>query len=203
MLDSGNLVLATQNSVYLWECFNRPTDTILPTNTIGRLGKLVARYSETNYSNGRFQFSLQSVGNLMLQTIDFPLDSANSNYWSCETVGSGFPVVFNQSGSIYVAAVNESILKMISSNAGSTQDFYTVILEYDGVFRHYVYPEGHNISNSTSWPLDWIPMSNFIPSNICSDITEGTGGGACGFNSYCQLGDDQRPQFRKKKKKIL
>ncbi|KAG6630024.1 hypothetical protein CIPAW_14G126200, partial [Carya illinoinensis] len=194
MLDSGNLVLATQNSVYLWESFNHPTDTILPTNTIGLLGKLVSRYSKTNYSNGRFQFSLQSNGNFVLQTRDFPLDSANSDYWSTETVGSGFQVVFNQSGSIYVAAVNGSILNMMSSNAGSTQDFYQrAILEYDGVFRHYVYPKRPNISSSRSWPLVWTPISNFIPPIIC-DILEDTGGGACGFNSYCKLGDDERPR---------
>ncbi|KAF5471277.1 hypothetical protein F2P56_011721 [Juglans regia] len=195
MLDSGNLVLATQNSVYLWESFDHPTDTILPTNTIARFGKLVARYSEKNYSNGRFQFSLQSDGNLVLQTIAFPLDSANSDYWSSKTGGSGYQVVFDQSGSIYIEAENGSILNNISSNAGSTQDFYQrAILEYDGVFRHYVYPKSHNISNSMSWPLAWSPMSEFIPSNICTDITDATGGGACGFNSYCQLGDNQRPR---------
>ncbi|KAG7948015.1 hypothetical protein I3843_14G124600 [Carya illinoinensis] len=194
MLDSGNLVLATQNSVYLWESFNLPTDTILPTNTIGRLGKLVARYSETNYSNGRFQFSLKSDGNLVLQTRDVILDTANSEYWSSETAGSGFQVVFNESGSIYVAAVNGSI-KMISSNAVSMQDFYQrAILEYDGVFRHYVYPRRLNISNSTSSPLAWTPLSPFIPSNICTDTSERIGSGACGFNSYCQLGDNQKPR---------
>ncbi|KAG2671304.1 hypothetical protein I3760_14G128100 [Carya illinoinensis] len=194
MLDSGNLVLATQNSVYLWESFKFPTDTILPTNTIGQDGKLVARYLEKNYSNGRFQLSLKSDGNLVLQTRHFPLDSANHDYWSTDTVGSGFQVVFNQSGSIYVAAKNGSILNMISSYAGSTQDFYQrAILEYDGVFRHYLYPKRPNISNSTSWPSAWTSTSN-IPPNVCH-IMEDTGGGACGFNSYCKLeGHDQRPR---------
>ncbi|KAI5321269.1 hypothetical protein L3X38_030340 [Prunus dulcis] len=31
MLDSGNFVLANRNSTNLWESFNHPTDTILPT----------------------------------------------------------------------------------------------------------------------------------------------------------------------------
>ncbi|KAG7948019.1 hypothetical protein I3843_14G124900 [Carya illinoinensis] len=199
MLDSGNLVLATQNSVYLWESFNLPTDTILPTNTIGPNGKLVARYSETNYSDGRFrfQFSVQADGNLVLQTRHFPSDSANHGYWSSDTVGSGFQVVFNQSGSIYVEAKNGSILKMISSNAGSTQDFYQrAILEYDGIFRHYVYPKHPNISNSKSWPSARTTLSPFIPSNICIAIKELIGSGVCGFNSYCELGEDRRPQCK-------
>ena len=36
-------------------------------------------------------------------------------------------------------------------------------------------------------------MSSFIPENICTAITAGPGSGACGFNSYCTMGDDQRP----------
>ena len=66
MLDNGNFVLANQSSAYLWQRFNHPTDTILPTNIMNMGGKLVARYAETNYSDGRFQFTLQPDGNLVL-----------------------------------------------------------------------------------------------------------------------------------------
>ncbi|KAB1221108.1 G-type lectin S-receptor-like serine/threonine-protein kinase RLK1 [Morella rubra] len=194
MLDSGNLVLASTDTVYLWQSFDNPTDTILPTKTLRQPGKLVSRYSKTSYSNGRFQFTVKPDGNLVLETRAFPMDSSNEAYWSSKTVGSGFQVVFNQSGSVYLAARNGSILKMISSDAGSTEDFYQrAILEYDGVFRHYLYPKSTTISRSGRWPEAWSPLSSFIPSNICGDITQGTGSGACGFNSYCTLGNDQRP----------
>ncbi|KAG2671307.1 hypothetical protein I3843_14G125200 [Carya illinoinensis] len=198
MLDSGNLVLATQNSVNLWESFNLPTDTILPTNTIGPNGKLVARYSETNYSVGRFQFSVQADGNLVLQARDLAADSSYPVYWSSGTVGTASEVFFNESGSIYVKALNGSILKMISeSNSESTQEFYQrAILEYDGVFRHYIYPKRPNISNSKSWPSAWTLLLPIIPSNICTAVMELIGSGACGFNSYCELGEDQRPQCK-------
>jgi hypothetical protein len=192
MLDSGNFVLASRDTVYLWESFDHPTDTILPTQTMNQGSKLVARYSEGKYANGRFQFTLQSDGNLVLETRAFPLNSSNSAYWSSETVGSGFEVVFDQSGSIYLKGKNGSRVKTITSTAGSTQDFYQrAILEYDGVFRHYIYPKS---ITEILWPMARSSLSTFIPSNICNVIQEGTGGGACGFNSYCSLGDDQRPK---------
>uniref|UniRef100_A0A2N9F8M9 Non-specific serine/threonine protein kinase n=1 Tax=Fagus sylvatica TaxID=28930 RepID=A0A2N9F8M9_FAGSY len=155
--------------------------------------KLVAHYSEGNYSNGRFQFTLQMGGNLVLETRALPLDSPNSDYWLSGTVGNGFEVVFNQSGSIYLTDINGSILQTITSSAGSTQDFYQrAVMEYDGVFIHYVYPKNSTNTNIAGrWPMAWSNLP-LIPPNMCL-LTEDMGSGACGFNSYCKLGNDQRP----------
>ncbi|KAK1548945.1 hypothetical protein Q3G72_024113 [Acer saccharum] len=190
MLDAGNFVLAGWEYPRLWDSFDNPTDTILPTQILNWDSKLTARYSDKNYSSGRFELALRSNGNLVLYTIAFPLESANSDYWSTETAGSGFQLIFNQSGNIYIIARNESIIYMLSSDAGSEQDFYQrAILEHDGVFRHYVYPK--NTSSSIErWGMQWSTLS-FKPPNIC-EITQATGSGACGFNSYCRFGD-QRP----------
>ncbi|KAI5596257.1 hypothetical protein BDE02_03G194400, partial [Populus trichocarpa] len=46
---------------------------------------------------------------------------------------------------------------------------------------------------STRWAMAWTTLPNFIPSNICVVIRGPVGSGACGFNSYCIVGDDQRP----------
>ncbi|KAK2641344.1 hypothetical protein Ddye_023107 [Dipteronia dyeriana] len=191
MLDAGNFVLAGRENPRLWDSFDHPTDTILPTQILNRDRKLTARYSEKNYSSGRFELTLRTNGNLVLYTIAFPLESANSDYWSTKTAGSGFQLIFNQSGNIYLIATNESIIYMLSSDAGSEQDFYRrAILEHDGVFRHYVYPK--NTSSSIErWGMQWSTLS-FTPPNICM-IEEATGNGACGFNGYCRFGDDQRP----------
>ncbi|KAJ7954941.1 Receptor-like protein kinase [Quillaja saponaria] len=188
MLDTGNFVLANQDSVYLWESFGQPTDTILPTQTLSQPSKLVSRYTETNYSSGRFQFVLQEDGHLSLYTTKFPLDSVNFAYLTTQIFGNGFELFFNKSGSIYVRASNGSIISMVL-NSSSSQDFYQrAILEHDGVFRQYLYPKG-NSSSVQRWPMAWSVVS-FIPSNICS-IVENIGSGACGFNSYCM--QDQRP----------
>lgn len=50
MLDTRNFVLVNEGSVCLWESFNEPTDTLLPTQNFPQGRLRVARYSETNYS---------------------------------------------------------------------------------------------------------------------------------------------------------
>ncbi|KAF3956402.1 hypothetical protein CMV_018467 [Castanea mollissima] len=158
--------------------------------------KLVAHYSERNKSNGRLQFALQTDGNLVLQTLAYPIDWSNTAYWLSGTIGSGFQVVFNESGSIYLTTRNGSILTVISSNPSSTQDFYQrAIMEYDEVFTQYVYPKNStNSSNAGSWPMAWSSLV-YIPPNICY-LLEDIGSGACGFNSYCVLEDDRKPNCR-------
>ena len=90
MLDSGNFVLASQDGGHLWQSFDHPIDAMLPTQTMSLGSKLVAHYSERNYSNGRFQFQLQTDGNLVLQTLAFPIYWSNTAYWLSGTIGSGF-----------------------------------------------------------------------------------------------------------------
>ena len=196
MHDTGNFVLASQDGGYLWQSFDHPTDTILPTQTMSLGSKLVAHYSERNNYNGRLQFALQTNGNLVLQTLAYPIDWSNTAYWLSGTIGSGFQVVFNESGSIYLTTRNGSILTVISSNPSSTQDFYQrAIMEYDGVFTQYVYPKNStNSSNAGRWPMAWSSLV-YIPPNICY-LLEDIGSGACGFNSISVLEDDRKPNCR-------
>ncbi|CAA3021510.1 G-type lectin S-receptor-like serine threonine-kinase RLK1 [Olea europaea subsp. europaea] len=192
MLDTGNFVLANNNSVVLWQSFGEPTDTLLPTQTLNKDGKLVSSFSKTNYSRGRFLFTLQTDGNLVSYTRNFPLDDVIFAYWSTQTVGSGFKLIFNRVGYIFLVAENGTILNYLSSNKALTREFYQrAILDYDGVFRHYVYPKSSNSSGSRA--MAWSTI-NFIPTNICLRITQDTGSGACGFNSICSFGTDQIPK---------
>ncbi|KAK2641340.1 hypothetical protein Ddye_023103 [Dipteronia dyeriana] len=195
MLDTGNFVLAGRDSVILWESFDTPTDKILPTQTMNQGSKLIARISDSNYSSGRFMFMLQSDGNLLLYTTKYLTEEVNYAYWSTQdsTIDSGFQVIFDQTGYLYVIAKNGSILNVVFSNkaSNSTHDFYQrATVDSDGVFRQYVYPKSSN-SSAGKWSLAWSTLS-FIPSNICSRIQGVTGSGACGFNSYCSLADDRK-----------
>ncbi|GLT82271.1 hypothetical protein SLE2022_006690 [Rubroshorea leprosula] len=194
MLDTGNFVLASQDSNNLWESFNLPTDTLVPTQILKPGDQLVARYAQTNYSGGRFTFVMQLNGDLAAYTTRFPLDAVNTNYWASNTKGSGVRVIFNQSGYIYLEAKNGSKLSYITSSGYSSKDYYQLaIFEYDGVFRHYVYPKNNSVTAGK--PVAWSLLFH-IPGDICTSIANYEGSGACGYNSYCIIGNDQRPKCR-------
>ncbi|ONH99251.1 hypothetical protein PRUPE_6G021000 [Prunus persica] len=189
MLDSGNFVLANRNSTNLWESFNHPTDTILPTQTLNRNSTLYGSYTKTNYSKGRFLFTLESKGILALYTANFPLESPNFRYWATQTEGVGFQVIFNESGYIYLTDINGSLLSMVSNKEVSLHDYYQrATLDFDGVLRHYIYPKS-NGSSEGKGTRNWSTVS-FKPPNICTAISEKIGGGACGFNSLCKHEDE-------------
>ncbi|KAK3205073.1 hypothetical protein Dsin_019119 [Dipteronia sinensis] len=120
------------------------------------------------------------------------METANYAYWSTQTsIGNGFQMIFNQSGYMYLIARNRSILNQVFSNKVSTEDFYQrAIVDYDGFFRQYIYSKSLG-SSAGNWPMAWSVLSS-VPSNICLSIKGDTGSGACGFNSYCSLGGDQR-----------
>ncbi|KAK6138365.1 hypothetical protein DH2020_027894 [Rehmannia glutinosa] len=192
MLDSGNFVLARNNSVVVWQSFDHPTDTLLPAQVLSQDGSLFSSFSERNFSRGRFKFILQTDGNLVLYTLNYPMVDHDAAYWSSISNGVGFQLMFNQSGFIYITARNGTIFSYLSSNGVSSSQFYQrFTLEYDGVVRHYVYPKSANSSGGR--PMEW-SVNVFLPSNIClGTIVGDTGGGACGFNGLCSLGTDQRP----------
>lgn len=138
-------MLVNKDSINLWESFNEPTDTLLPTQTLLPGRKLVACYSKTNYSSGKFHLMLQTKGVVAFYTIKFPLDTNNYVYWKSNRTDddSGFRVSYNRSGSVYLETGNGTIIDMplLPSNASSRQEvlYQRAVFEHDGVFRHYVY----------------------------------------------------------------
>ncbi|KAJ8759953.1 hypothetical protein K2173_010809 [Erythroxylum novogranatense] len=192
MLDTGNLVLAGRDSVNLWQSFDQPTDTILPTQALNLGGALIARLSGTNYSTGRFKFALEADGSLQLSTTKYPFDISNVRYWPVDesSPGSGYKLMFKESGFIYLAARNGSIIRNVSSIGVSTSFYQRAVIDYDGIFVHYVYPKTGSGGRNQS--VSWTPLS-LVPENICLNIGGFMSSGACGYNSYCRLGDDNRP----------
>lgn len=193
MLDTGDFVLASNSSIILWRSFSQPTDTLLPTVIqLNQDTTLISSLSETNYSRGRFNFVLQSDGNLVLQRINYPLDSSDFVYWSTQIMGPRFQFIFDQSGNIYLTAQNGTILRNLSTTGAAAGEIYQrLTLDYDGILRHYVYQKsgGSAAGRATGWSV-----STFFPSNICLQMGGNLGDGACGLNSLCWLGTDQRPR---------
>lgn len=191
MLDSGNFVLASNTSAVQWQSFDEPTDTLLPSQIFNRGSVLISSFSETNYSVGRFMFTLQMNGDLLSYTRNFPMSDTIGSYWSTDTAGSGFQLIFKQSGYVFLTAENGTELTVLSSKGATSFQYYQrAIMESDGVFRHYVYPKSGDSAGGR--PRAWSVVT-FLPLNICLRIGGDAGWGACGFNSLCSLGSDQRP----------
>ncbi|PIA39974.1 hypothetical protein AQUCO_02600431v1, partial [Aquilegia coerulea] len=178
ILNTGNFVLSTKESKIVWATFDNPTDTILPNQVLDLGNKLSSRLTKDDYTIGRFELVLQGDGNLMLYSIARPKENTNTPYWRSDTLNNGSQLIFNQSGNIYLTLRSGGIHSLSSERPPSTEDYYQrATLDYDGVFRQYTYPK---ISPNGRWP------------ESCKLWEYGSG--VCGFNSYCRLDEDQRPE---------
>ena len=191
MNDTGNFVLQNRNSERLWESFNNPTDTLLPTQIMEAGGVVSFRRTETNFSLGRFQLRLLDNGNLVLNSMNLPTKFAYDDYYGSGTSdasnssNSGYRLIFNESGYMYILRRNW-LREDLTKTALPTTDFYRrATLNFDGVFTQYSYPK------TSSSIRSWSPVRS-EPENICK-FNSIWGSGACGYNSICSLSVDRRP----------
>ncbi|XP_057977891.1 G-type lectin S-receptor-like serine/threonine-protein kinase LECRK3 [Malania oleifera] len=186
MLDTGNFVLAGNNSAHVWETFKNHTDTILPTQTMDLGSMLFSRISETNYSRGRFELLFSDGGDLQLNPIGWPGNFGYDSYYSSGTStanssDSGYRLVFNGSADIYILKMNGAIVPLSWDDINPDENnYYRATLDFNGVFTQYAHPRSSTNADKTGW---W-PV-RFIPKDICTAILNQIGSGACGFNSYC------------------
>ncbi|KAF3948622.1 hypothetical protein CMV_025406 [Castanea mollissima] len=193
MLDSGNFVLYNEDSKFIWQSFDNPTDTILGGQTLFTGGQLLSSSSESDHSTGRYHLVMQDDGNL----VSYPAnsgDAVSDAYWSTDTYsGNGFNIhlYLNASGSLIL--VNESNLETVHSiyplpyssstssinlNNNNNNTIYRATLDAVGIFRLYshTYDESGNDRVSPLWTALESPCK--VP-------------GFCGFNSYCTQDDEQ------------
>ncbi|KAI3914351.1 hypothetical protein MKW98_014958 [Papaver atlanticum] len=196
MLDTGNFVLGSRSSAEsLWESFKDPTDTILPTQVLKVNGSVYSRETKDSYSKGRFRLRLLPDGKLVLNVAAYPSSSEflYDEYYSSKTDNqddsqkSGYEVVFNQSGYIYVNLRDGTKMFLSIKDILPISDVYhRATLDFDGVFTQYSHPRSKN--GEQVWSTVWS-----IPDNICVAIGGRQGPGACGYNSYCRLTSEARP----------
>ncbi|KAK1371206.1 Receptor-like serine/threonine-protein kinase [Heracleum sosnowskyi] len=182
--DTGNFRIVGSESSTLWDTFSNPTDTLLPTQTMGVYGELYSRRTETNFTRGRFQLRLRNDGNLVLNTRNILSDSPYDAYYESGTSDTnpnnqGYQVKFNESGYMYILRRNGDIVELTTNKAiPSTGYYHRATLTYDGILVQYYHPKV--FTGTTGWTRTWQE-----PVNICTAIREYYGGGACGFNSIC------------------
>ncbi|CAJ1928650.1 unnamed protein product [Sphenostylis stenocarpa] len=101
MLDTGNFVLLDENSEKVWQSFDYPTDTLLPSQTLQLGGKLTSRLTDNNYTSGRFQLHFKD-GNVLLSPLAWPSTEFYNSYYVLNASGAASKLVFNESGDIGV-----------------------------------------------------------------------------------------------------
>ncbi|KAK3442443.1 hypothetical protein EUGRSUZ_B02603 [Eucalyptus grandis] len=192
--DTGNFVILDSSSEVLWQSFDNPWDTLLPSQVLGKGKSLSSRQSEESFSRGRFQLRMRESGDLVLNTINLPSDYANEAYYSTGTDGSsngstpGKELVFNNSGSLFVSKENGEKLYLGRGVISPASDSYhRVTLNFDGVLTQYVHPK--NSGSSGSWATLWSQ-----PDDICAKVQVRDGIGVCGYNSICTMGENNRPK---------
>ncbi|KNA25171.1 hypothetical protein SOVF_008960 [Spinacia oleracea] len=194
MSDTGNLVLKNSSSNDpVWQSFNHPTDTLLPTQIMEINGVVNSRLSENNFRKGRFQLRLIPNGNLVLNTRDRASGYNYGAYYisgTNERPNTGHRLIYNESGYMYVLRTDGSTYDLLPQNkTNPTKSYYQrATLNFDGVLMWYSIPK---TSISNGWSMD-----QALPDNVCTSIGASgpqLGSGICGFNSICVLGDDKRP----------
>ncbi|KAL3516579.1 hypothetical protein ACH5RR_023481 [Cinchona calisaya] len=199
MLDTGNFILGNNDSSNVWQSFDDPADTLLPAQILRVNRSVSARTTETNFTRGRFELRLIPDGNLVLNTIALPTGNAYEAYYWSNTVDApdgttGNQLIFNASRAyLYIIKTNGEIVNVTSGNIGQrfpTRDYYhRATVDYDGVLRLYAHPRtSRNGRWDETWSTTW-----YAPNDICSAITGERGGGTCGFNTYCSIENDGRP----------
>ncbi|XP_015895331.2 G-type lectin S-receptor-like serine/threonine-protein kinase LECRK1 [Ziziphus jujuba] len=189
MNDTGNFMLLDIFSRHIWESFNYPTDTLLPSQIMKLGGPLSARTSDTDFAPRRFQFRLDLDGIARLISINLPGNFSYYDYSSTgDTSDPGDEVVFDSSG-LYVLTRNESKIFIMKPEVpvSNPLDYYMrVSLNFDGALTLNSHSKDPSAANET-----WTTITS-IPEDVCWSIKGEMGSGVCGFNSICSIQSDGR-----------
>ncbi|KDO41358.1 hypothetical protein CISIN_1g043869mg, partial [Citrus sinensis] len=164
MLDSGSFVLHNSDGKVIWQTFDHPTDTLLPTQRLSAGTELCSGISETDPSTGKFRLKMQNDGNL----VQYPKNTPDTA-----------PLNLDKNGHLFLLNSTGFNIKNLTEEETPIQGMmYLMKIDSDGIFRLYSYNlRWQNSTWSEVWPST---------SEKCDPI------GLCGFNSFCVL-NDQTP----------
>ncbi|KAK7856173.1 g-type lectin s-receptor-like serine/threonine-protein kinase lecrk3 [Quercus suber] len=142
MLDTGNFVIKSKNSSIIWNSFDEPTNTMLPTQVLGFARSLLSTMSEKSFGMGKFQlrFRQQNISNssydLILNQIAVYTKNTYGAYYTEHNVSelimdkSGYLLVKNSLGAISNLSSEGEVLRTESDS------YYRATLDFDG--KHYM-----------------------------------------------------------------
>ncbi|XP_062168273.1 G-type lectin S-receptor-like serine/threonine-protein kinase LECRK1 [Alnus glutinosa] len=186
MLDTGNFVVLDSYNQTIWQSFENPTDTFLPTQNLSHGHSLYSSISDTNKSTGKFQVLMQEDGWLAM----YPVGTQNTiedGYWGEGIDGQKSDVVLQleNNGHLYLINGAGVIIRNMTDGYPTKDVLYRLTIDPDGILRLY----SHDM-NQTLKTIKWsVPKDD-----ICKPR------GLCGDNGYCVLNIDQvsckcLPQF--------
>ncbi|KAL7171377.1 hypothetical protein ACSBR2_036098 [Camellia fascicularis] len=181
MLDSGNFVLYNYIHNIIWQSFDNPTDTILPSQILLAGQELFSRASETNYSTGIFRLSMQHDGHLVQYPISAPSYSGPYSYWASGTNGRGdnCSLLLDGDGHLYLLDATGANIKNLSDAEPTKEEKnYRMTVDVDGIFR--VYSLRRTLDPKEKWSIWW---------NSSSDKCAPKG--LCGLNGFCISNDTE------------
>jgi hypothetical protein len=176
MLNSGNFVIYNSDQGIIWQSFDHPTDTLLPSQRLVAGQELLSSISDTQHSTGIFLLAMQGDGNL----VQYPADdiAVATAYFATGTDGSGENVTlnFDADGHLYLLnATGSNIIRNLTDGGYPTEDtIYLMRLDADGIFRIY----SHYLKQKGIWSIVWS-----ISNDVCNPK------GLCGLNGFCVLND--------------
>ncbi|KAL6505326.1 hypothetical protein OROGR_025143 [Orobanche gracilis] len=152
--DTGNLVLLQTNSAPLWQSFENPADTILPTQTIEINGSMLnSRKTQNDFSHGRFYAGMNAGGNFVLNTKSVYTNVGVDDEYYNSNSNSGARILFDKSpdsASISVVSSDgHQTNTILDSNLPPSEYYYRATLDFDGLFSMYHYPK--KFDSSSLW----------------------------------------------------
>jgi hypothetical protein len=141
ILDSGNFVLQFPNGTYIWQSFDHPTDTVLPTMRFilsykaqSAATRLFAWKGPDDPSSGDFSLGMDPTSNLQIFIWNGTLPYCRSSVLQGVSVGGG---IYQSNGTsiMYQAIVNtgDSLYFMYTVSPGSP--YIRMSLDYTGKLR--------------------------------------------------------------------
>ncbi|KAJ6996297.1 G-type lectin S-receptor-like serine/threonine-protein kinase LECRK3 [Populus alba x Populus x berolinensis] len=178
MSDSGNFVLYNSDHEIIWQSFDHPTDTLLPTQQLRAGAELVSPVSETHLSTGIYRLKMQHDGHLVQYPVSTP-DTAPYAYFASGTNGAGDNVTLNldPDGRLYLLNSTGFNIKNITAGGYPTKETINMMkLDADGIFRLY----SQNLTRNGNWSAVWSSTSDKCQPK-----------GSCGLNGYCVVKDQE------------
>ncbi|XP_021829567.1 putative receptor protein kinase ZmPK1 [Prunus avium] len=154
LLETGNLVLINQEKMVIWQSFDSPTDTLLPSQRLVKNTTLVSVRSQGTYLSGFYNFRFNDNNVLYLvyngprfSSVYFPKQDKTVFDYKRTPYNSSKVAILDEAGQF----ISSDDLMFNASDYGIGPK-RRLTMDYDGILRLY------SLNASTGlWELSWLP----------------------------------------------